>query len=322
MHRMRNLLRGLIGITLLVTAMLVYSQQEPQFSHNMFNHVLVNPGFAGMNDAISATGIVRQQWVGLRDAEDNNISPETFLLSVDATVPLLRGGIGGTILQDQIGFFTINGFKIGYSYHHRTPKGRLGIGLQVGLLNHQLDGTRFNPVSGADPILNQLQGGELSNMMADFSAGVFYEVQGQFYVGLSSSRIMQTSSQIGEGEDARVNFRRHYYLTGGYQFPFPGNNDYQVLPSVFIKSDGSSVQFDLNTSVVYKERFWGGMSYRHQDAIVMLVGLTLNELKIGYSYDIPLSAIGGFGSHEIMVNYSFKLELEKERKSFRNTRFL
>lgn len=322
MHQVAGLIKGIIHVGLILSASIVYSQQEPQFSHNMFNHMKVNPGFAGMNDAISATGIVRQQWVGLRDAEDNNLSPQTFLLSVDATVPLLRGGIGGTILQDQIGFFTINGVKLGYSYHRNMRQGRLGIGLQIGLLNHQLDGTRFNPVSGADPLLNQLQGADLSNMMADISAGIFYNVPGQFHVGLSSSRIMQTSSQIGDSEQARINFRRHFYLSGGYQFPFPGNNDYQVLPSLFIKSDGSSLQFDLNTTVIYRERFWGGMSYRHQDAIVMLVGLSLNELRVGYSYDIPLSAIGGMGSHEIMVNYSFKLELEREQKSFRNTRFL
>ncbi|MDP2422987.1 MAG: type IX secretion system membrane protein PorP/SprF [Bacteroidales bacterium] len=298
------------------------AQQEPQFSQNMFNHMTVNPGYAGLSNAICATGLMRQQWIGFTDAEGNRISPETFLMSVDATIPVLRGGIGGTVMQDKIGFFTTNIVKLGYSYHKKFPEATLGIGLQVGFNNTILDANKFLPVDSSDPLLDRLKGSELNNMMLDMSLGLFYQVPGRYYAGLSSSRILQNSKEIGEGTGANINFRRHYYLSAGYHFPLSGNSNFEVIPSLFIKSDGSTFQYDLNSLVVVNQKYWGGMSFRLQDAIVLMFGLSFNELRVGYSYDIPVSAVGASGSHEIMINYCFKIEVEKIRKSYRNTRFL
>ncbi len=314
----------LYGIRLffLLFVLEVSAQQEPQFSQNMFNHMTVNPGFAGLSNAICATGLMRQQWVGFVDADGNRLSPETFLMSVDATIPALRGGVGGTVMQDKIGFFTTNTVKLGYSYHKKFSEGKLGIGFQFGFNNMVLDAGKFKPVDDSDPLLNNLSGENLSNMMVDLSAGLFYQVPGNYYAGLSSSRLLQSKKEIGEQTGAKINFRRHYYFTAGYHIPISGNNNFELIPSVFIKSDGASVQYDLSSTMVVSQKFWGGMSYRMQDAIVLMFGLALNELRVGYSYDIPISAIGASGSHEVMINYCFKLEIEKTKKSYRNTRFL
>lgn len=50
------------------------AQQEPQFTLNMFNHMAVNPGYAGLRDAITVTGIMRQQWIGIKDDEAQGIT--------------------------------------------------------------------------------------------------------------------------------------------------------------------------------------------------------------------------------------------------------
>jgi type IX secretion system PorP/SprF family membrane protein len=312
----------LLSITGLIIALAAIGQQEPQFSHNMFNHMGINPGFAGLSNAICATGLARQQWVGFKDSEGNRVSPESYLISVDATVPILRGGLGLSVMQDKLGFYTINDVQLGYSYHRRTGDARLGIGLQINFINSILDAGKFLAVDETDPVLRNLGGSEASNMMLDLNLGLFYQVPGQYYLGFSSTRILQSSKEFNNAAGAYVNFRRHYFLSGGFQFNLPGNPAYEVMPSAFIKSDGSSIQYDFNTLVMYNQRVWGGLSYRHQDAIVLLVGLSYNEMRIGYSYDLPLSAVGASGSHEIMINYCFKLELEQIRRSFRNTRFL
>lgn len=308
--------------SILFVSVATMGQQAPQFSHNMFNHMGFNPGFAGLSNAISVTGLARQQWVGFKDAEGNRVSPETYLFAVDATVPLLRGGIGGSVMQDKLGFYTINDVRLGYSYHRQMGDARLGIGLQVNFINSVLDAGKFLAVDETDPILRNLTGSEASNMMFDLNLGLFYQVPGQYYLGISSTRLLESSKEFNDAAGAYINFRRHYFLSGGYQFTLSGNSAYEFMPSVFIKSDGASLQYDFNTLVMYRQRVWGGLSYRPQDAIVLMLGATLNELRIGYSFDVPLSAVGASGSHEIMINYNFKLELEQIRKSFRNTRHL
>ncbi|MBE0663096.1 MAG: type IX secretion system membrane protein PorP/SprF [Bacteroidales bacterium] len=316
---------GKIILLLLTTffAMQTKGQQEPQFSQNMFNHMGVNPGFAGLSNAICATGLARQQWVGFKDTSTGErVSPESYLITVDGTVPALRGGIGGSVMQENLGFFTINDVRLGYSYHRTMREGRLGIGLQVNFINSVLDAGKFQAVDETDPRLNSLGGGEASIMMIDMNFGLFYQMPGKYYVGFSSSRLLESSKEYSNAAGAFNNFRRHYFLSGGYQLTLAGNSAYELQPSVFIKSDGASIQYDFNTLVMYNQKVWGGLSYRPQDAIVLLVGATLNELRIGYSYDVPLSAVGATGSHEIMINYCFKLELEQIRKSYRNTRHL
>ena len=42
----------------------LYSQQDYQITHYMFDNLSFNPGYAGMNKNICATMIGRQQWSG------------------------------------------------------------------------------------------------------------------------------------------------------------------------------------------------------------------------------------------------------------------
>ena len=76
----------------------------------------------------------------------------------------------------------------------------------------------------------------------------------------------------------------------------------------------------------YNNKFWGGVNYRVQDAVSIIIGMQYRNLNIGYSYDITTSALGSqgrsSGSHEIMIGYCFKIEIEKPRRSYKNTRFL
>jgi len=111
-------------------------------------------------------------------------------------------------------------------------------------------------------------------------------------------------------------------MIGGYEFTMPNTPAIDILPSVMIKTDGSSVQYDLSALLRYNNKIWGGLTYRYQDAAAIILGMQYQEFNIGYSYDIPLSAIGSYGSHEIRVGYCFKIEVDRFKKIYRNTRFL
>ena len=143
----------------------------------------------------------------------------------------------------------------------------------------------------------------------------------KYFGGSSVTHLNQAAIQYSDL--ASTYLVRHYYLTGGYNIKLP-DPLFELRPFVLIKSDLASTQVDLNALVVYSERFWGGLNYRYQDAISILLGAELfNGMIFGYSFDITTSALGryGYGSHEIFLGYSFELERNRTRK-YKSIRFL
>ena len=301
------------------------AQQEPLFSQYMFSKLYYNPGYAGTNNAICAMGLYRQQWVGFKDMEGNMVAPLTYTVNIDAPVRVLKGGVGVSITSDKLGFQESINVRLGYSYHLETASGTLGIGLMVGFLDNRIDFSKFKPIED-DPLLSQL--GAESEMLIDASLGLFYKVPDQYYIGLSASQLLQTKSlPLSESESAalRMQLRRHYYFMGGYTIGLPRSPAFEIEPSIFFRTDGTSFSADVTALIRYNNRFWGGLSYRYQDAVVAILGMKYKNIYIGYSYDITISAMGGTrssGSHELMAGYCFKLEIEKLKQSYKNTRFL
>ena len=81
-----------------------FAQQEPQFTHYMFNNASINPGAVGSLPVLTATALARQQWIDLKDENGNRVAPETYLISIESPVRILKGGLGITIMQDKIGY--------------------------------------------------------------------------------------------------------------------------------------------------------------------------------------------------------------------------
>jgi len=323
--QIHNIMRKLYTVFLFIIVFShhSFSQQEAQFSQNMFNNMAINPGYAGLRDAICFTGFVRQQWVGFVDADGHKGAPQTNLVSIDGNVKVLRGGLGATIMTDKLGFEDNIGVKLGYAYHLHLGPGRMGIGLQVGFLNKKIDFSKFKPIDATDPLL-QSQNIE-TTMITDVSFGAFYQIPQSLYFGISTSQLLQSDGNL-QASAATLDLKRHYYITAGYHYPLPINPSYELMPSILVKTDAASTQFDINALVKYNNQFWGGVSYRQTDAIVAMVGATFKEFNFGYAYDITTSAIGkekrSSGSHEIMLGYCFNVKIERIPQSYRNVRFL
>ncbi len=288
----------------------------------MFNIMGFNPGYAGLRNAICATALVRQQWIGFRDDEDTRVHPQTYSLNIDAPIPVLRGGVSAGFLQDQLGFETNLGIKFGYAFSTPIGFGDFGIGFQAGFLDKTIDFEQFRPINEGDPALTGAS--DESAMFIDLGFGAFYKSD-YWWAGLSFAQMLESSREIGQG-DAVYELKRHAYLTGGMSFPWPNNPSFVVSPSVLLKTDINSIQMDFNTLVTYNQRVWGGLSYRHDDAVAVFLGLNIDQISIGYSYDITTSLIGrhgrSYGSHEILLQYCFDLEIERIPRPHRTTRFL
>ncbi len=296
------------------------AQQDPQFTHNMFNHAFVNPGSYGMSDEVTVTGIMREQWVGFKDESGTKVSPETILFTADAPIKFLRGGIGIGVAQDKEAYTKNMLVKLGYSYHLNIGNAKLGIGVNANFNNKSIDTQKLNPVDESDPVLMGLSSDGV--MISDMSLGLFLQ-KPRYYVAFSSTQILETKKSPATANSVEFyQNRRHYYLTGGYDMVLPAFQGYVFTPSVFLKSDGNIMQADINVMAKYNNKVWGGLTYRINDAVALLVGLAYKDIEIGYAYDIPTSRVASTGSHEIMIRYKFKLEKEKIRTGYRNTRYL
>ncbi len=306
---------------LIMVNLATLGQHDPQFTNNMYYKLGVNPGYAGAEDAISGIILNRYQWEGFPGA------PKTLVFSVDAAIDAFGapGGIGLNIISDQLGFERNITINANYAYRTELSIGTLGIGLSLGLFNKSINGEWEVPEDelgiytqpNSDPAIPQ---GEVSQMAFDVGSGAYLS-SNQYFLGLSVTHINQAS--IKYADLASTYLSRHYYLTGGYNIKL-SNPLFELRPSFLFKTDLAGWQVDVNTNLVYDERFWGGLSYRVNDAVALLMGLEMvNGLKVGYSFDLVTSAIGyyGFASHELFISYSIDLERDRNKK-YKSVRFL
>ena len=279
------------------------SQQVPQFSQNMFNKLANNPAIAGSSESINATVLHRSQWMGFDGA------PTTLNLSVDAPFDILHGGIGLNIVSDAIAEYSNLGVQLSYAYQTDLGHGQLGIGASAGMFQSGLEGGNLNP---ADPENFATESGTAM----DFGGGLYYNTQ-DVYIGLSTLHITEPTI---ENEENIIGLSRHYFLIAGYYHEI--NPLVSLNPSIYLKSDGSTSQLDINTNIIYNNRVWGGVSYRLDEGIVLLTGMNLNDdLKFGIAYDVVLNEVKS-NSIDFMLGYSFKVDYDRPIKSYKNPRYL
>ena len=310
------------------------AQQDAQYTQYMFNQMAFNPGYIGSHDMICGNVLFRQQWLGFTETvngQENNVAPQTMLFTLHSNVNPIRGGLGLVVYKDKLGYEDNIGVKFGYAYRRQIWGGYLGAGIMGGFLNKKIDFSQLNPIDAGDPLL---QGAQESDMVFDLSFGLYFNRPGEFSVGLASNQLMQSTSEMGVGLGS-PQLKRHYYLSGTYNYTLPNNPQFELRPSVLVKSDFASLQFDIDALMFYNSQFWGGLGYRMTDAVSILLGAypfansgndDLETLGIGYSYDVTTSAMGrngrSSGSHEVFISYCNKIVVIKEPSSYRNVRFL
>ncbi len=283
------------------------AQQDPQFSQYIFNNLSFNPGYAGSEGAICATALHRSQWVGFEDA------PVSTNFAVQSPLSLLHGGIGLDILTDKIGQNEFLSFNLSYAYQIELSAGNLGIGLSLGVIQDEIDGANIitqNPDPSIPTSVDKASG-------FDLGMGFFYNSE-KIYIGLSSKHINEPT--ISTSIDI-IDIKRHYYLTAGYIYEL--NEKLYLKPSLLVKTEGVTTTVDLTSFLEYNKKLWGGVTYRPSSRAVLLLGMHINEdLKFGFSYDVPTTNVSSSGTFEFMLGYCFKIDYDKVVKGFKNPRFL
>jgi len=296
-----------------------FAQQELQFTQFMNNKLYYNPGVAGSSGSICINAVHRTQWAGFENA------PSTQNINAEIPIEILRGAFSVNITNDQIGFFQDIKFGVGYAYQMNIANGTLGLGLSLDFINKGLtSGEWIPPDNGPDFAIGKFGS---TDMRPELNFGAYYQSP-EFYFGISSRQLLATISTLDNniGSVTAIKNARNYFIMGGYNWYIP-NTPITLNPAFLAKTDlEGPLQLDINVSALYNNKIWGGVSYRLQDAIAIMAGYyIMPDLRLSYSYDLTTSALrsASSGSHEIMLNYCFKIEIPpREKGYYRNPRFL
>jgi type IX secretion system PorP/SprF family membrane protein len=315
----------LLLLLLLLPGIRVFAQFDAQVSQYMLAPGAFNPAVAGEGSELLVTLQNRMQWAGIEDAGS------TLLANV--SMPFMMGnkkhGFGLIVEKESIGLFSTQLLQLQYAWKKQFRKGVLSLGIQGGILQEgfDADGIEIPESDYHTTTETNMPTGTLEGVIPDFSVGAWFQNE-RWHAGLSVSHLLESTISLKTGEDdtdeenPEFVASRTYYLTNGYNIAL-SNPFYTLQPSFLLKTDLTAWQFDLSGRVLYKDRYWGGLGWRYQDAVIVMIGIKLQQgLSIGYSYDISTSAVAKFssGSHELFMSYTKKIgtaTVSKKQKSVR-----
>ncbi len=284
-----------------MAGLLSHAQQDPMFTHYMYNTLAVNPGYAGSRDALTVTALHRSQWVDFKGA------PLTQTLTLHSPVGSDQIGVGLSVVHDKIGPTEFTSVYADFAYRIRlTEKSKLAFGLKGGINMLTADLASLELDQPGDAAFNNVFENKLT---PNFGFGLYYSRE-RFYAGISTPKLLEQKYYQGSLESGLTAAREkgHYYFIMGTVFPI--SKFVNMKPTALVKmTTGAPVEVDITAMFDFDNRISAGVMYRTGDAIGILCGLNITEqFVVGYSFDYSTTNETfryNHGSHEIILRYDF-----------------
>jgi type IX secretion system PorP/SprF family membrane protein len=294
-----------------------FAQQDPQFSHYMFNGLQFNPALAGTEDVGRFQLIHRQQWSGYQATFDEGGAPTTTMFSFNMPLYAIRSGIGLYVINDQVGPVTNRDLQLSYAYHLKlSPDATLSIGARGGFLMKTLDGSKYRPKDAGDPLIPT---GQLNQNQMDFGVGAYYYTSG-YYLG--ASLIHTNTPKYDFGLPASISTsRNHAFFTAGLSYYV--SDEIELAPSVLYKTDMTHNALDLNLKATYNDTFWVGGGVRLGEGLLAMAGVTKNNLRLGMAVDFVTNGTLAKSpvSWEALLSYALPVPKPTKKSPIRTPRF-
>lgn len=309
--------RQVFRFGVLVSAMLYFSPflvgQDAVFSQFYMNPVALNPAFAGNTKAPRIALSYRNQWPGFSQAY------VTYALSYDQFFTSINSGLGLQVMADDAGQGLYKTTKLAgvYSYNLRiNSELSTKFGIEAGFSQSRFGWEKLvftdqiNPdgqVGGSEePVPGQFHKNNL-----DVGIGMLLFSK-KIYGGISLKHINRpdltilptTAGALQEGQPIRISVQ-----VGG-SFPvFAAQNSFYstyLSPNLMIVKQGPFFQALAGTFIGvgnFDLGLWYRMTGRNPDAAIVSIGMQKGILRLGYSYDMTISALSlrSGGSHEVGV---------------------
>lgn len=305
--------------------------QDQQFTQFYASPMKLNPAFAGTSIQSRAVTTYRNQWPAL---------PKAFVsynFAFDHYLPEINSGIGISVSHDRAGTgaLTYTLASLNYAYDIRlTRKWSVRPALKFGFGSNFLDIDKLtfmdqlvredDGVSTLDPDRGRFATEPVN--YPDFGAG-FLLFSKVLWVGASLDHINRPVHSV-TGREARLPqlFSAHAGMRIKVSDVGAFSKRQFIVPAINYRMQGLFDQVDMGFYYEYDPIILG-LWYRgipgfkknanntvNQDAIAVLVGYEVNNMTIGYSYDVTISQLtpNSGGAHELTLQIEFASRKSKK----------
>lgn len=306
----------------IIFSVVVNAQFDAQLSQYMFHSNAFNPAAVGESNLIEITGQHRLNMISMPGGG----STTAFSINSPLKSGKNKSGLGFSVVDDKIGWFNNQQYHLQYAYKRKLGDGSLSIGTELGFVSLGFSGdsvaqnnitSEYYSMTGDEAIPQT----SVVGTGFDIGLGVWYSIE-NWYAGLSFLHANQPVVKWGQNSEFKQ--LSSLYITGGYTHKLE-NQKLSLKPSFLVKSDFNRWQFDLSSRLEYDSKYWGGMTIRPLNSMVLFAGMNINGgLSLGYSFDLATSRLitTNFGSHEIMLSYSFEYVFSKQNSKYKSIRYL
>lgn len=313
-----------------MAAITVVQAQDPVFTQFYLAPVYLNPAMTGLSPAARINANYRYQYTGFGAAY------RTLTLGVDQYVPSLNSGFGFQLTADEAGagILSNTSFKASYSFELRFRSDiRIKLGAQAGAHQIGLDreklifGDQLDPINGLvfQEGMPPATGEDLTNTSKWYPSvefGVLAHAD-KWYGGLALHNINTPDiSLLDRNENGNLPMR--ITIHGGYQLDLAaGYNKSSINPYFLYTTQRQFYQVQIGGIYAFND-LQLGLGFRqtssNADAVLISIGAFKEFIRVGYSYDLNISALGGDGgTHEIgMLIYIDRTALYKGESRYSN----
>ncbi len=280
--------------------------------HLADNEFVISPTFAGIGDnlRIRANGLT--QWVGIKDAPDNQS------VYVDMRISN-RSGVGLSAYNDKNGNTRQKGVKFSFAHHlvlDYYTKQYLSFGISYNINNFKIDIHNFQPTYEI-PIVDPSITDDRAISNNNFDVGALYRYK-EFYLSFNANNILK--KDVDDFHGFEPNQLMNYQIYSGYVIKSNANKNVEYEPSVFYQMFGSDKRSSTDLNFKYRkytkgdDYYWAGVSYRFLNDqflkplnIGPMFGVMKSKIYFAYSYQITMNNLAGYnsGTHMVTIGFDF-----------------
>ncbi|TDP04227.1 type IX secretion system PorP/SprF family membrane protein [Flavobacterium sp. 245] len=292
-----------------------YSQELnlPVFTQYLAdNPFVLSPAYAGVGDnfRIRANGLT--QWVGIKDA------PENQSLYADFRI-LDRSGVGISLYNDKNGYTRQTGAKVSFAHHlilDYYSKQYLSFGISYNFNSFRIDIDEFNNTI-EHPILDPSVTDNRYTANNNFDISALYRNK-NFYLSFNANNVLKKN--VDKYRGVEPNLLSNYQVYTGYVFNDGENRRIEYEPSVYFqyfasdKRSTTDFNFKYRRYNRYEDYYWIGVSYRMLNdqfpkplSVGPMAGFMKSRFYFGYSYQVMFNDLGNYntGTHVVTIGFDF-----------------
>ncbi len=274
--------------------------QNVHFSQQYANRLFLNPAFAGLNHDWSVSISHRTQWPALQAAFNAN------QIAADLSLPNTKSAISLQLQQDRAGIGGLQKLAAtaGYAYHTPLTNGiSLSAGMQatIGALSINYSNLVFGDQL-SDNGQVALTSAEINTFepthYVSFTSGALLYTN-QAWLSITAANLNKPAYGFHEKTDIPMHFTANlgykFYVSSSQAGSSPSEISISPVATIRYQENFSNLDVGLYTNyapaslgLIYKSIAVTG-DLNQEQALAVVAGLKLNQVKVGFSHDIGIS---------------------------------